>query len=82
MEPNALRHTRDANIQMMTGIARSESTFSRLENPKGLAVTDSRMPNPYLGEDHVEVMKWFLKKVCNREFSKAIDMLLSAYWNL
>lgn len=68
---------------MMTGIVRSErSTFSRLESSEGLVVTDSRMPNPYAGEDHVEVMKWFLKKVCNREFSKVIDMLLSAHSKL
>lgn len=79
MEPNVLRHTRDANIQMMTDTVRSESTFSPLESSKGLAVTDSRMPNPYLGEDHVEVMKWFLKKVNNFEFSRVINTPLSAH---
>ena len=79
MGPNALRHTKDANIRMMMGTVRSESAFSLgVRFQRSLAVTICRMPNPYLGEDHVEVMKWFLKKVCCGEPSM-VDILLSAH---
>lgn len=63
MEPNALRHIKNANVQMMTAIVPSESTFSQLEILNLAAITTDRMPNPYAGEDHVKIMKWFLEKV-------------------
>ena len=79
MEPNALHDIEDANTQVMTGIVPSESTFSGLRFSSVQPVTSCRMPNPYLGEDYVEVMRWFLQKVCSGQLPKVSGIVLSAY---
>lgn len=63
MGPNALRHIRNVYAQMMMGIVPSESMFSQLEISNSAAPTIHRISNSYAGEDHVQIMKWFLHKV-------------------
>ena len=79
MELNVLSLTKDANIQVMTGIVLCESTFSRLDMLKYFALKSCRMSNPYLGQDHVEVMRWFLQKVYNSGLSTVFGMMLLAH---